>query len=168
MRLRGALLGLALALGGPLPALALSCLPPHPLVAWHDLRSAEAEFSVVLGALEFDATRWPQPDTSGDPAMRHTPVPARLSGHALTPGGFTSPFDAAVTLVVHCTGPWCGAPPADSPIMAFVSAPQGMVTVDLCNTHLLTAPSPDMIEAMTHCATTVSVGGTCARPELRP
>ena len=105
--IRAAVLALGCALGGP--ALALSCLPPDVAETYRRAAEAEETYIVVQGRLKFDPARLPSTDMIPQQKPAHTLIPARLTGQALTKGGFDQAFDRAITLDVQCFGSWCAS-----------------------------------------------------------
>ena len=149
----------ALVLAGP--ATALSCLPHDAAATYQRLDAAEDAYVAVHGTLDFDAAALPQTDWADQRATPpETRIPARLRGKALGQDGFTHSFDAAVTLVVKCFGPWCAQPPVGAEVVAFVQqdAEGPVLTVDPCGGDAFFDPAPEVLETVKQCFK----GGACA------
>lgn len=149
---------LAASLAGP--ALALSCLRPDLPRTYQKLDAAEETYVVVHGRLTFDETRLPRPDMTGQaeppPGAR---IPARLAGKALSPAGFVTPYDRAVTLDLRCFGPWCPIGESGMDVLVFVErgSTGDVVTLDPCYAHVFVAPNAQMLNQ----AVTCMRGGPC-------
>mgnify|MGYP006950308725 CR=1 FL=1 len=103
----GAAVVLACALAQP--AWSLSCAPSD--IARDFQRAAESDdtYIVVRGDLFFDETELPDHRDQRQSRQRDaTDIAAWLTGHSLTPDGFTRRFERDVILRVSCLGPWCG------------------------------------------------------------
>lgn len=110
----------AVAASVPLPALALSCMPWDVDSALRETRAGDAAYRVVSGDLDFDPALLPVTDWANQMAVPpRTEIPARLTGFSVSKEGFTVPFDAEITLVIGCAGPWC-ASAEPGPSLAFV------------------------------------------------
>lgn len=161
MRLTASLAFFAAAL--PLPAAALSCLPHSLEGAYQRVAADEAEYIVVHGRLTFDAALLPEVDMSRQAETPpRTAVPARLEGMSMTRRGFEVPFEQALTLDVHCYGPWCGSAATGQDILAFVRRSEDgyVLETNPCGGDLFGTPAPEMLDKVQACF----AGKTC-QPE---
>ncbi len=130
---------------------ALSCMRPDPLAAFAQAAASDDTYYVLYGTLDFDASKQPQgvQNAPRDPA----PIPAFFRGHGLTTAGFTSRFDAPVTLQISCAGPWCGqaTPHKAAVIFARVSGDQVLVEVGPCGGRVFPEPTRAVRDALTQC-----------------
>lgn len=149
----------------PVPALALSCLPYPIEAAWTDAAQSSQSYVVVHGTLRFDPAMLPRTDPA-NAAMTppRTQIPAHLSGRLLGEGGFATPVDLDLTLVVLCYGPWCAGAADGADALAFLrETPAGYVLeVNPCGGFLFGAPTPEMTQRVADCF----LGADCtpARP----
>ncbi|MGR3548887.1 MAG: hypothetical protein ACU0CB_18660 [Roseovarius sp.] len=157
--IRAAVLALGCALGGP--ALALSCLPPDVAETYRRAAEAEETYIVVQGRLTFDPARLPGTDMIPQQKPAHTLIPARLTGQALTKGGFDQAFDRAITLDVQCFGPWCASAVPGAEYLGFLERRDGgyVLTVDPCGGMSHPDPTPAMLDKALECLQ----GGPCMR-----
>ena len=143
----------------PLPALALTCLPHSVEATYQRAEKAEESYLVVHGRLTFDAGALPDNGTGTQNPPKMTRVPARLSGMALSKGGFDVPFEQPLTLEVACYGPWCGSA-EEGDVLAFVErSPQDgyLLESNPCGGNLFAAPKPAMLKQVQTCF----AGGDC-------
>lgn len=86
----------------------LSCLLYVLSEALAEIDGSEDGYVAVTGKLSFNKNKLPKPDFEN---QEHTPeltkIKARLSDKALSRSGFTTPFNAPITLQVRCLGEWC-------------------------------------------------------------
>lgn len=142
------------------PALALSCLPPDVARTYLKLQEARETYLVVHGTLTFDASGLPRTKSEyRADAPASTPIPARLTGEALSQEGFTTPFDRRITLDLRCLGPWCAGGRSGMEIMAFVKrgASGYAATLDPCYSTVFVDPTDQMLEQALSCMR----GGDC-------
>lgn len=154
--LSAALIGAALA--GP--AMGLSCLPPDAARTFRQLDAAEETYIVVHGTLTFDAARLPEATFSNQAEPPpSTPIPAHLSGMALSREGFATPFAKDITLDVQCLGPWCGSAESGTEVLGFVERRETghVLTLDPCFSYGFPDPTEDMLEQVKSCMR----GGPC-------
>lgn len=145
---------LALSVAVPAPALALSCLAPDAARTYSQLDEAEERYVVVHGVLTFDDTKLPKTDMQDQAATPDsTPLPAQLRGKSLSPEGFTSPYDKAITLDVRCFGPWCASAASGTNILGFVEQRQGgpVLTLDPCYSTAFIDPDKAALEKVIGC-----------------
>ena len=143
----------------PLPAMALTCLPHSVEATYQRANKAEESYVVVQGRLTFDAKALPDNGNGTQSPPKLTRVPAKISGMALSKGGFDVPFEQPLTLEVACYGPWCGSA-EEGDVLAFVErTPQDGYVLESnpCGGDLFTAPKPAMIDQVQSCFT----GGAC-------
>ncbi|WP_375688697.1 hypothetical protein [Pseudooceanicola sp. LIPI14-2-Ac024] len=134
------------------PALALSCARPDVTRSFQEAAAAETAYVIVHGTLDFDAAALPEQDLT-QPGPESTPVAARIEGLALTPKGFSIPFDQPVTLDVQCLGPWCAGAEPGSDVLAFVERDDTGFTLRLspCPGTAFFAPSAADLQRVTAC-----------------
>jgi len=142
-------------------AAALSCLPNDVARTFQELDADSARWGAVVGRLDFDEGRLPRVDwdqQAQTPA--ETRLRAQLVGHSLGPDGWTTPFQANVSLIVECWGPWCAQPQSGRRYLVFVKRePHGRLAfADPCGTRLIANPSPDDLDRLHLCF----VDGPCA------
>jgi hypothetical protein len=155
-----ALAGLALLAASAGPVLALSCLPQDIARTYAEAAQADETYIVVRGVLIFDETALPVPDMSRQHKIPpNTEIPARLTGQALTPEGFTLPFDRAITLNVQCFGPWCAGATSGIAYLGFLEQrDEGYsLTVTPCGGFGFPNPSDRTLERVQTCIR----GGPC-------
>lgn len=132
----------------PVPALSLSCVPWGVADAYALADKSDADYVVVEGALSFDPSLAPETDWDDQRATPgHTEIPARLHGMSLTRAGFRQPFDAAVTLEITCSGPWCpSVEPGD--VLAFLKREAGAYVLadNACGGLLFADPSSEDLQ----------------------
>ena len=102
------LLALALALV-PQNLAALSCLAPDAVATYAEAVASEARYSVLLGRLHFDEEDLPPALNSSFTPASPVAVPARFEGAFLSGGTFVEGYEASLSLLVECAGPWCGS-----------------------------------------------------------
>ncbi|GGL73361.1 hypothetical protein [Wenxinia marina] len=148
---------LALLLGAlaPLPASALSCLPPNPTRTYGTADAAEESYVVLLGTLSFDAA-WPDrlvmTDGPPDETFR---TEGRFEGMSLAADGFTTPYASAVEVVEECAGPWCGQLSSGAEVLAFARVGEDgvpQILADPCGFWTFVAPTEEQVAAVTACA----------------
>ncbi|MBJ3761637.1 hypothetical protein ILP92_02585 [Maribius pontilimi] len=144
------------ALAAP-PASALSCLKPDLARSYLAAEQSEDVYSVILGALEFDASA---PPFNGTRALE-TSIPARINGRVLGQDGFANYISRNIVLQVSCVADaWCGSAMAPgSRVMAFLRhAGDGLVLdLDPCPQWLFADPSAEQVARVADCFT----GGPC-------
>lgn len=151
-RFWGAALAASAILSGP--AHALSCIPPDVARSYGDAEASVNAYVVVYGMLRFDNGKLPKVDWEHqEQTPPQTVILGRLTGHSLSPEGFVTPFDRAVTLLVECYGPWCGGANADIPYLAFVEKSQGGYRVALspCGGFDFPEPTDEMLDQAVQC-----------------
>jgi hypothetical protein len=155
--IRAALLALGCALAGP--AVALSCLPHDVAETYRRAAEAEEAYIVVQGRLAFDPALLPSTDMMPQQKPPHTLIPARLTGQALTRGGFDQAFDRAITLDVQCFGPWCASAVPGTEYLGFLERRDGgyVLAVDPCGGMGHPNPTPAMRDKVLRCLQ----GGPC-------
>jgi hypothetical protein len=109
----------ALALGLPAQALALSCMPYPPTVAYETADASDKVYSVVRGSFTYDAEGAPSGYDENAPEDDWLTT-GRITGNVLTPEGYSSPVDAEVVVVISCVGPWCPTLAQDDDALMFV------------------------------------------------
>lgn len=137
----------ALALWLPVPALALSCMPWDVQSAFDEAHASAEGYVVVSGDLVFDPALLPVTDWADQMSVPpRTDIPARLTGFSLDGQGFSQPFDAELTLVIACAGPWC-ASAEPGPSLAFLKQTEGVWVLDQgpCGGFLFGRPDPEML-----------------------
>ena len=87
--------------------------------------------------------------------------PPRLTGQALTKGGFDQAFDRAITLDVQCFGSWCASAVPGTEYLGFLERRDGgyVLTVDPCGGMGHPDPTPAMLDKALECLQ----GGPCMR-----
>ncbi|UWQ13847.1 hypothetical protein K3556_13060 [Aliiroseovarius sp. M344] len=102
-------IALAVMIGLPLPALALSCMPYNAISAFQDAAKSSDDYVVVLGNLSFDEKHLPQVDWNRQEDVKpDNYLTGRIAGKSLTRSGFTNAFQRQIDINVQCFGPWCG------------------------------------------------------------
>lgn len=146
-------IALVLALLSPMPALALSCLPPSVERSYAEFDAAEETYVVVLGRLTLNTKRLPKGMKVDRQPPRLTRVDGKLHGHSLTSAGFSLPFEQNVTLEVACFGPWCGGAKNGENVLAFVRKdPEGYaVAINPCGGSVFGQPKPAMLKKVRKC-----------------
>lgn len=132
-------------------AAALSCMAPDVTRAYAAAQEAEVRYIVVSGVLRFHTGRLPR--ALGNDSPPSTPIPARLTGQALTATGFDFDFDRAVTLEVLCYGPWCGGAGSDTPYLAFLreGADGYVISADPCGAWMFQDPADETLGTVARC-----------------
>tara|TARA_R100000935_G_scaffold24000_1_gene43397 strand:- start:33 stop:518 length:486 start_codon:yes stop_codon:yes gene_type:complete len=155
--IRAAVLALGLVLAGP--AVALSCFPQDVAETYRRAAEAAETYIVVHGRLSFDPARLPSTDMIPQQKPAHTLIPARLTGQALTKGGFDQAFDRAITLDVQCFGPWCASAVPGTQYLGFLERRDGgyVLAVDPCGGMGHAEPTPAMLDKALRCLQ----GGAC-------
>jgi len=141
------------------PAVALSCMAPDVTEAYRIAQHSDDRYIVVRGTLRFDASKLPK--TLNNNNRPHNPIPARITGEALTKSGFDFAFDRDITLDVECFGPWCGAATPDTLYLAFLRQGENgyVMSPDPCHTLSFPEPTQDMLDRVALCFKE----GSCAR-----
>lgn len=139
------------ALAAGTQAAALSCMVPDVTAAYRTAQTAEERYLVVLGTLRFDEALLPR--AIGNESPPRTPIPARLTGQALTGTGFDFAFDRPITLEVLCYGPWCGGAGSGIAYLAFLreGPERHVLSADPCGTMLFQDPSDESLATIAHC-----------------
>jgi hypothetical protein len=143
----------ALATLPPLPALALSCLPHSVEATYQRAAEAKESYVVVQGRLTFDASALPDNGTGTINPPEETPIPAEISGKALSDGGFDVPFEQPLMLNVLCYGPWCGSA-EEGEVLAFLKRGANgtyMLESNPCGGDLFGSPKPAMVDKVIAC-----------------
>jgi hypothetical protein len=143
----------ALATLAPLPALALSCLPHSVEATYQRAAEAKESYVVVQGRLTFDASALPDNGTGTINPPEETPIPAEISGKALSDGGFDVPFEQPLMLNVLCYGPWCGSA-EEGEVLAFLKRGANgtyMLESNPCGGDLFGSPKPAMVDKVIAC-----------------
>lgn len=143
----------ALATLAPLPALALSCLPHSVEATYQRAAEAKESYVVVQGRLTFDASALPDNGTRTINPPEETPIPAEISGKALSDGGFDVPFEQPLMLNVLCYGPWCGSA-EEGEVLAFLKRGANgtyMLESNPCGGDLFGSPKPAMVDKVIAC-----------------
>ncbi len=143
----------ALATLAPLPALALSCLPHSVEATYQRAAEAKESYVVVQGRLTFDASALPDNGTGTINPPEETPIPAEISGKALSNGGFDVPFEQPLMLNVLCYGPWCGSA-EEGEVLAFLKRGANgtyMLESNPCGGDLVGSPKPAMVDKVIAC-----------------
>lgn len=139
------------------PAVALSCLRPDVVRSYHQAAGAEEHYVVVHGELRFDQSRLPDAELNDSPPS--TRIAAKLSGHALSNGTFSHPFDRSIKLDVLCFGPWCGVAKSGVDYLAFLEVREGgyILKINPCGGQAFAEPTPEMLRQVEQC----NAGGPC-------
>ena len=139
-------------------AAALSCLPPDVVRTYREVDADSARWGAVVGRLDFDESRLPQPDRR-EVSPPQTEIRAQLIGHSLTPEGWTRPFQQNVTLRVQCIAAWCATPVSGRTYLAFVKreGARRVVIADPCGTTLFPRPARRDLDRLQSCF----AGGRC-------
>lgn len=147
---------LALALALPAPAAALSCMRPDVRRAYQSAAKSPDTYLIVQGSVDFNSARLPK---SARSAGKQTLIPARLTGRAVTPGGYSGWLDRKITLRVTCVSEWCGSLPANSEMLMFLRQSAAGYTLDVspCPTRFFPNPPASLIKQLRSCMS----GGTC-------
>lgn len=143
----------ALATLAPLPALALSCLPHSVEATYQRAAEAKESYVIVQGRLTFDASALPDNGTGTINPPEETPIPAEISGKALSDGGFDVPFEQPLMLNVLCYGPWCGSA-EEGEVLAFLKRGANgtyMLESNPCGGDLFGSPKPAMVDKVIAC-----------------
>jgi hypothetical protein len=150
--MRGLLIVLFMAVARPV--LALSCLPADVVRDYQHAAQDSAEWVIVSGTLQFDASQLPKTDLNNQPLTPpSTDVPARIIGKMLSGGGFDSPVDAQIILRARCFGPWCAQPSSDTPYLAFLKkeGARYIAQADPCGSFLHPNPSKAQERQIVRC-----------------
>lgn len=143
---------IAAALVSASPAWSLSCLAPDPAETFQRASDSADVYVVLRGSFDFDEKLMPEFDGMNAP---ETPaaVPARFSGTALSPDGFTIPYATELFLQPECAGPWCGGLVPTNDAVAFArDNGAGVYVVDLgpCGGSVFD-PTPAVVQSITSC-----------------
>ncbi|TNF22735.1 MAG: hypothetical protein EP318_03025 [Rhodobacteraceae bacterium] len=142
-------------------AQALTCLPQDVARTYHEAAESDDRYLIVLGEVRFDAAHLPETDLTrqGD-TPPDTRIPARLTGRALSRGGFLHPFDREIVLNAQCFGPWCAGAVSGARYLAFVNLDRQVpeVTVTPCGGFAFAEPTARMERQVLACLN----GGVCA------
>ncbi|WP_298496929.1 hypothetical protein [uncultured Maritimibacter sp.] len=154
----------ALALGLPAQALALSCMPYPPTVAYETADASDKVYSVVRGSFTYDAEGAPSGYDENAPEDDWLTT-GRITGNVLTPEGYSSPVDAEVVVVISCVGPWCPTLAQDDDALMFVRQEADgkalYLDVAACQSNVFTGIEEQAFEDMQAC-----MAGDC--PEWNP
>ena len=159
-------LTLAAATLSALPAAALSCMRPDPVMQYEQARDSEDRFRIVHGALTpLAEVQQHEQDLSVQHEREPITIPARLQGMQLGANGFSHPFDQEVEVQLVCFGPWCGGWPGEEQMLFSVQETDTgalIVTADPCGSRAYHAPTEADLARVTTC----HKGGACemARP----
>ena len=148
MKIMGAAIVLALIAG---QAAALSCMRPDPVRTFKQIEDIPTPYYVLYGTLDFDASKQPRGVINKE--RNPAPIPAQFSGFGLNTNGFTTPYNAQVTLQPTCAGPWCGSqtPDVKSLFFAKVEGDSVTITAGPCGGTAFADPSAAMLADMTAC-----------------
>lgn len=117
-------------------AQALSCLRTDAVRLFEAARDAEAAFHIVKGRITLlEAAQTPDPAQKKPARTR-----ARLTGTALSGGGFNARYDREITIEAVCLSIWCGSAEGltEDMIFAVVATRTGPVLrIDPCATRLV-------------------------------
>ncbi len=142
-------------------AAALSCLPHDVARVYQEAAASEDRYTVVLGEITFDPALLPE-IVEDDPVStpRDTRIPARITGRALSHGGFLHPHDSEIDLVLKCFGPWCARAQSGTRFLAFVNLDRQPpeVVLDPCGGTGFGRPTAAMEQQAVACFT----GGDCS------
>lgn len=147
------------------PAVALTCLPPDVVRAYHYAAEAEGAYIVVHGRLVFDEKRLPQVDWD---RQQDTPpdtlIPARLTGHALSLEGFKTRFSRRITINAQCFGPWCAGAVSGAESLTLLERTESgyVLRLDPCGGMGFAEPSQGNLEQVVQC-----LRGKACEPALR-
>ena len=149
---------LALALSAS-QATALSCLTPDAARTFQEVSASETTYVVLHGSFFFAE----RPERSIDDPPRVENFLTQFRGKLLTGRGFTDDVQVPITVNTTCSASWCGTFEPGVPYAAFVEQNTQRLTlfVDPCNTLVFKAPSNEVLDQITACAT----GGTCVPSE---
>ncbi|QDC08330.1 hypothetical protein FHY55_03315 [Oceanicola sp. D3] len=149
------------AIGAALPASALSCMRPDPVLQYTQARDAEARYLIVHGTLT--ATQKIRKHKK-DLSRRFEPKPiyikARLQGMQLGRDGFSTPVDVPVTVALACFASWCGGWPGSDQMLLSVAEGKGgklTVTSDPCGSQTFHNPTRADLRRVVRC----HKGGNC-------
>ena len=109
----------------PQGALALSCLAPDVAATYAEAVRSQDRYSVLLGRLTFDESLVPPAMNSSFTPPQPAPIEAHFSGAYLAGGDFVSGYDAPVSVIVECAGPWCGSPTDGAEYLLFARHGEG-------------------------------------------
>lgn len=142
---------------------ALSCLPHSVDHAIYDVAISEEGYVAAVGTLRFDEERLPVVDMQRQqdtPPL--TPIPARISGKALTKKGFTQALNASLTLEVACFGPWCASPPSGKKALVFLKKTEAGYTLQTnpCGGMIFYDPDQTALDKVKQCY----LNGHCPKP----
>lgn len=101
-------------------AAALSCVRPDPVRMYTQARDSTDTYIVVHGSLDLSGVAIPRRgyEEQQNQVLSFADIP--MKGLSLSSRGFTNPFDRPITLRLSCVGPWCGGPPGEAPMIAFL------------------------------------------------
>ncbi|MEP4195177.1 MAG: hypothetical protein ABJL99_06000 [Aliishimia sp.] len=152
-----------LALLAPIQAAALSCAPWYVENAFAHARDSEAAYVVVEGTLTFPVDELPKTDWENQAATPpQTQIKARLRGYSLSQDGFAEPFNAPVTLIVKCAGPWCSEPKPGDALAFLKRVDTGYELVSRpCGGFVFAQPTQEILSKVETCFS----GGDCAIPQ---
>lgn len=151
-------LAVFVALCGAQGAQALSCMRPDPISTYLAMTAQGLAPVIVQGQLSFDESLLPAPVVQSQERLPE-PIPARLSGQRLMPGGGAVDYEADVTLMVTCAGPWCGTAASGAPALYFVTMDdlQSQVVAGPCGGRIFPQPDRAVVVTLSRCL----AGGSC-------
>ncbi|MFY0633898.1 MAG: hypothetical protein JXQ91_08795 [Vannielia sp.] len=161
MKIIAAALALTAAGLSAVPAVALSCLRPDPVRIYTQARDAEARYRIVHGTLTAQETvRRKRPAPGSQATPKPVRVKARLQGMQLGRGGFATPIDTPVTVVLTCAASWCGGWPGAGQLLMAVQETSGGLSVesDACSSQIYSKPTRADLGRVLTC----HKGGACA------
>ena len=137
----------------PLPAFALSCLPPSVERSYAQADASKDDYVVVHGRLTLDMDRLPRRRSNDQQPPEMTQIKGALIGMSLSQAGFKLPFDHEVTLEVACFGPWCGSAKNGEDVLAFVRKDGARYTLEInpCGGNVFGEPKRKMLKAVERC-----------------
>lgn len=101
-------------------------------------KDSDQSFAVVRGTITGGAAV-PRPQIGITPQVR-TPTEGtvRMRGKALSANGFTTPFEAEVTVRLSCLSIWCGGVPGPQLVIAFLKTSESgyQLEMDPCASHI--------------------------------
>ena len=134
-------------------AVALSCLRPDVVNAFHEASDSDKRYVVLKGQFAFAPVEEKQPPAEAS-------VDADFSGRLLTASGFTQQVTAPVTINLTCAGQWCAKLEPNLDMIAFVeeTANEGLeFNVGPCYPFTFIDPSLEDVKRLENCAQ----GGAC-------
>lgn len=137
----------------PVSAVALSCMPHSVEAAFKEAQSAQEQFVVVQGRLDFDQKHTGKKRKKYDPKPATVVIDAQLTGQSLSHSGFSTPYAKPVRVVLECFGPWCGKVQRGGQVLAFVETrgSKRVISVNPCGGFLFHNPTKKMLSKIKQC-----------------